>query len=101
MTCMTTVMTEELQVTAQLVGVMPRGHSGVLSTTHLVWLGILLVFVCGRLRTTRPSQIKPMHLCLKPWTHSPSRYLAVIRDLTYRSFELCSRWPRICPVFKS
>src|SRR5882762_1526930 len=60
-----------------------------------------LVFVCGKLRTTRPSQIKPMHLYLKPWTHSPSRYLAMIRDLTYRSFELCSRWPRICPVFKS
>jgi hypothetical protein len=44
MTCMTTVMcvTEELQVTAQLVGVMPRGHLGVLPTAPLVWLRILL-----------------------------------------------------------
>jgi hypothetical protein len=42
---MTAVMcvTEELQVTAQLVGVMPRGHPGVLPTTPLVWRGILLV----------------------------------------------------------
>jgi hypothetical protein len=35
-------VTEELQVTAQLVGVMPRGHPSVLSTTPLVRLGILL-----------------------------------------------------------
>jgi hypothetical protein len=47
MTCMTTVMclTKELQVIAQLVGVMPRGHLGVLPTTPLVRLGILLVQV--------------------------------------------------------
>jgi len=44
MTCMTAVMcvTEELQVTAQLVGVTPRGHPGVLPIAPLVWLGILL-----------------------------------------------------------
>jgi hypothetical protein len=44
MTSMTAVMcvTEELQVTAQLVGVMPRGHPGVLPTTPLVLPGILL-----------------------------------------------------------
>jgi hypothetical protein len=43
---MTAVMcvTEELQVTAQLAGVIARGHPGVLPTTPLVWLGILLGF---------------------------------------------------------
>jgi len=35
-------MTEELQVTAQLVGVMPRGHPGIFLTAPLVWLRILL-----------------------------------------------------------
>jgi hypothetical protein len=41
---MTAVMcvTEELQVTAQLVGVMPKGHPGVLPTAPLVQLGIPL-----------------------------------------------------------
>jgi len=43
---MTVVMcvTEELQVTAQLVGVMPSKHPGVLPTAPLVRLGILLIF---------------------------------------------------------